>query len=236
MRATMKAAGVLAAALMLPAGLQAQGVEGEWAVELRGGAQIFDAATAIQTGASIGLDAQYLLSPRLAVGPFMDYVRAETDGTYFIAVLPFGPDESEPYEVSQVISSVQYGLGGSFDILPESRFGPYLGVGGGGYRLYLDPQSNDAPTRVDGGLAQVGGGIRWSISDAAGLQIDARDMIYFGFDREDLNPIDPRHRNRREDGTVQFPAFERSDIADEKSTVHNFRLTLGFSYIPALAR
>lgn len=229
--------GILACALLAAAAmpLAAQENTGVWVVDLRGGALLYDEASAIETGAVLGLEALYRFGRNFAVGPSIDYAQTQTAGEFFIGVLDFGADSTRIYEVSQPLSALHYGLNAVFDVLPDSRFGPYVGAGGGGYRLYLDSQSNEAPTTVNGAMLQAGGGIRWSISDAAGVQLDVRDLIYLDFDREELNPIDPRHRNRRDDGTIRFPAAEE-DLPDASSTIHNFRLTLGFTYVPGLGR
>lgn len=229
--------GAFALALALPSLAQAQAPAGEWAVDLRGGALLYDEASAIQTGALVGIDALYYFSPRLGVGPAIDYAQAETDGEFFVAVVPFGSDSSRIFQVSQVISGLHYGVTGLFDILPDSRYAPYVTAGGGGYRLYLDPQSNDQPSTMDGGMAQVGGGIRLGLTEATGLQLEARDVMYFSFDREQLNPVDPRLRNcGPPPATDCFPGQNLADAPEAKDLVHNFRITLGFSYVPGLNR
>ena len=207
-----------------------------WAVEARAGAQLFDNSSALETGASLGVDALYFFNPRLGVGPAIDYVMTKSDGEFFVEALPFGPDSTRIFQVGQVVSALNYALVGVFDILPESRYAPYVALGGGGYRLYLDAETNNAPRRVDGGLIQAGGGIRFSLSDAAGVRLDARDMIYLGYDRDQLDPRDARYANcGPPPSTVCFPG-ENADVPDEKSTIHNFRISLGFTYVPSMNR
>ena len=225
----------LALAAAAPAAAHAQSTGQGWTLDVRGGALLYDDASAIETGGVVGLDALYHFSPRFAVGPLVDYAQTKTDGDFFVAVLDFGTDSSRINLVSQVVGALHYGLGAEFDVLPEARFSPYVAGGAGGYRLYLDPQAMEGPARVDGALLQAGGGIRWSLNESAGIRLEARDLIYLGYDREALNPVDPRHRNRQPDGTVLFPAAE-ADLPDARSTVHNFRLTVGFTYVPRSGR
>lgn len=226
----------LFAALLLPSFAAAQSVEtGKWAVNLRGGAILFQEASAINTAPVIGVEALYRFSPRIAVGPSLDFAYARSDGRYFIAVLDFGPDSTRTFEVGQNLSVVHFGANALLNLLSRDRFGAYGALGGGGYAVYLGAQTNNGPQRVTGLQAQAGAGVRYAFSGSTGVQLDARDVIYFGFDRDELNPVRPDQRNVRPDGSIRFPAAEH-DLSDESSTLHNVRLTLGFTYVPGASR
>ena len=218
--------------LLLPGLASAQS---DWTVKLRGGAQMYPEASALETGPVIGIEALYNVTPRFSVGPALDYVATKSDGRFYVAVLNFGADSSRVYNVGQELSVAHYGLNLQFDVSPSSRYRPYVSGGAGGYTVYLSPQAADAPQRNNGLMVQAGGGINFALTEAAGVALDVRDIIYMDYDREELNPIRPEHRNRNADGSFKFPAAE-SNLGEAKSTLHNVRLTLGFSYVPGASR
>jgi hypothetical protein len=239
----------LALAALVPATLQAQSADNNrWSVNLRGGTVLYEDASALERGALIGAEALYRVTPRFSIGPTMDFVKTKSDGEFFVGVYNFGPDTARAYEVGQNITVLHYGLNGVFQLGSDaSRMAPYLAAGIGGHTLYLDPQENNGATRDNGIHFQAGGGLRFGLGEASGLQIDARDMIYLDFDREGLNPIPARFRNRQVIGTANctpeangttcllYPAFE-NDVPDAKSTLHNIRLSLAFTYTPGASR
>ena len=219
-----------AAALLLPVGLNGQ--ERDWSVDLMGGAVVFPESSALETGPSLGIEALYHITPNLSIGPLAEYVRTETDGSFFVAAIDFGADSTRVFEAAQRISVLQYGGQIRFDFSPSQRISPYLVGGAGGYTLYLDTQSNDGFKRITNRMLQGGGGIQFNVTDATGFQIEVRDFIYSDFDRDQFNPILPTHRNVRPDGTVRFPGAERSSTPANESTIHNIRLTVGLTYVP----
>lgn len=227
---TKKLTTAVAAACMLAgsSALSAQTPAGEWILDLRGGAIVYDDASALQTGGTVSLEALYHITPRFAIGPSIDYVLTQSDGEFFPAVVEFGPDSLRVMNVGQTVGALNYGGVAVVDVLPASALSLYLAGGGGGYRLYLDAQSNEGAARVDGWMMQAGGGIRYSLTEAAGIQLDARDIIYGDFDREQLNPVGESQRPTDDDLNLVPPR----DLPEAKSTLHNFRVTLGFSYIP----
>jgi hypothetical protein len=220
----------LLAALAVPALAAAQDA-GRWAVHVRGGAFLPQEASALQPGAVLGLEAMHRLTPRLAVGPAFDFAAGSTDGRYFIAVMQLGPDSTRLYEVGQDVMTVHVGANALVDLFNGGRLSGYAAGGVGAYALYLDVQSNDGPTRVTGPLAQVGGGVRYAVRGTSGIHLDVRNLVYLNYDRDDVNPVRPEQRNLRPDGSYRFPAAEH-DLPGARSTVHNLRLTLGFTYIP----
>ena len=226
--------GFLAAVLLvLPAAVSAQ--DNSWTVKLRGGAQLYPEASAIETGPILGVEALYNFTPRISVGPALDFAATKSDGRFYVAVLNFGADSTRIFNVGQELSVAHYGANLQFDVSPTSRFRPYLSGGAGGYTIYLSPQAADAPQRNSGLMFQAGGGINFALTEAAGIALDVRDIVYTDYDREELNPIRPVHRNLNEDGTYKFPGAQE-DLPEAKSTLHNVRLTLGFSYVPGVSR
>jgi len=224
--------GLATLAASTPALAQSQAETGDWTLTLRGGPVLYAEASAIERGTGVAVDALYHITPRLSIGPVADFIHSKTDGRYFIGVLNFGPDSTHIYEVGQTINVLQYGVAAMLDLMPETNIAPYLAAGAGGYTIYLQPTSNDMPKRTHGAMLQAGGGVRFALSDATAIQLDVRDLIYLDFDREELNPVRPAHRNRQPDGTIRFPGAEYPDLPEATSTVHNFRVSIGFRYIP----
>lgn len=221
-----------AVALALPAAAHAQNPDaGSWTVDLQGGSIMYSEAGAMEPAPSLGLEALYYISPNLAIGPSVTMGQGQTSPEFFVAVLNMGPDSTRVYQVGQSLSSIHYGGVVRFELMPGAAFSPYVTGGGGGYALYGDAQSNTSPTRLTGVMAEAGGGIRLTLTDRAGIQVDARDLIYFGHDRDLLNPIREDHRNCGADGTCQFPGAE-ADVPEASETLHNLRLSLGFRYVP----
>lgn len=225
---------MVASLLALPGLAEAQAPPGEWGVDLRGGAMIYDDASALETGGAFTFEALYQITPRFAVGPTIDYVRSQSQGEYFPAVLELGEDSTRVRHVGQTVNALNYGAVVTADVLPASALSLYLSGGGGGYRLFLDAQANEGAVRMDGWMAQLGGGIRYAITEAAGLHLDARDVIYGDFDREMLNPVDERQRCVQ--NQLDLCGLGDLDLTEAKSTLHNLRVTLGFSYVPGFGQ
>ncbi|MBI4546235.1 MAG: outer membrane beta-barrel protein [Gemmatimonadetes bacterium] len=219
-----------------PATLHAQNAARSWSVNLRGGSVLYADASALETGATAGLEALYYLTPRIAIGPSADYVYSKSDGRFFVAALDFGPDSSRVYNVGQRLNVLHYGGSLLVDLLPGNQVGPYLTGGAGGYSIYLEGNANDGFGRVSGLMFAAGGGIRLALTGNAGLQLDARDLIYTDLDREELNPIRPEHRNCQPERGCRFPGAEDPGLPAPETTVHNIRVTLGFSYVPGQTR
>lgn len=214
-----------------PALAQGQTEQGDWTLTLQGGPVLYADASAIERGTGVAMEALYYVTPRLAIGPVGDFIHSKTDGRFFVGVLNFGPDSTHIYEVGQTIGVLQYGGLAMLDLMPENDIAPYFAAGVGGYTIYLQPTSNDMAKRSRGMMLQAGAGLRFALGEATAIQLDVRDLIYMDFDREELNPVRPAHRNRQPDGTIRFPGAEH-DLPDATSTVHNIRVSLGFRYIP----
>ena len=225
-------------ALLLPMQAAAQ-EEYPWSVNITGGGMMYADASALETGVLVGIEALYRITPRFSVGPAAEYLRAETDPTFFVAAINFGADSTRVFHVGQRINTLQYGGMARFDISPDSRFNPYVTAGAGGYTLYLETQSNDGFERLTNLMYQFGGGVHFGVTESAGVEIDVRDVVYTDYDRGQLNPILPQHRNCPTPGVpsaeCRFPAAER-DLPDEEDVLHNIRFTIGLTYIPGFNR
>ncbi len=223
------------AVLAMPALAFGQQQKGAWAVDVNAGMQGYDSSSGLNNGAFVGAAALYQVSNRFAVGPNLQYTRSESDASFFTGVLDFGADSARVYNVGQTVNTLHYAMDVRFDIMPEKTVDPYVLAGAGGYTMYLETQPNDVQQRVTDWMFEFGGGIRWNISDGAGVAIDIRDVMYLNWDRSVLNPIREVHWNCTVPGDpasgCRFPDAETA-TPDAKSTIHNFRFAIGLTFIP----
>lgn len=223
------------ALLAVPAGAFGQQQQGSWGVDVVAGMQGYDSSSGMNSGGFLSVAALYQVTSRIALGPALQYTRNSSDGSFFTGVLDFGADSARVYQVGQTLNTLHYTLDGRFDILPENTIDPYVMAGIGGYTTYLETQPNENIGRLTDLMFQVGGGIRWALSPNAGLSIDLRDVVYTNWDRSNLNPIRPEHRNCSVPGdpssACRFPDAETS-TPDAKDTIHNLRFSIGLTFIP----
>ena len=223
-------------AVAMPSTVHAQSEQGAWSVEVSAGTQMYAVSSSLLSSPMLALEALYQVTPRIAVGPAIQFHRADTDGSFYVAAVDFGADSTRIFEVGQTLSALHYGVNAHVSVMPGGNLDPYVVLGAGGATLYLDTQANDDFRRVTHRMAQAGAGVRYAVNEAAGIQLDVRDVIYMNFDRDVLNPVDDRLRNCKSDGTCRFPDAERTDIPDKQDMIHNIRLSIGLTYVPGLNR
>ena len=221
-------------AMAVPSAVHAQSEQGAWSVEISAGTQMYATSSSLMSSPMLAMEALYQITPRIAVGPAIQFHRADTDGSFYVAAVDFGIDSTRVYQVGQTLSALHYGANAHVSVMPGGRLDPYVVVGAGGATLYLDTQANDDFRRVTHQMVQGGAGVRYAITEAAGVQIDVRDVIYLNFDRDVLNPVEERLRNCKSDGTCRFPDAERTDLPDKQDMIHNIRLSIGLTYVPGL--
>lgn len=178
---------------------------------------------------TVGLSVDYLLWRQLGLGFYFEAARPTTRGDYFPAVLfNFGPGvPAQLSVVSQRVTVLMYGVQGTFGF-GVGRLEPYVGAGLGAVTVNGDPQQNGGNVRFTNGMFQVGGGLGFRVGANTSVRLDLRDHVFTGWDRDRLYPVQSAFQN------TQFPAANPTPPA-EKSTVHNIRLAIGFSYVPARA-
>jgi hypothetical protein len=176
---------------------------------------------------TVGLSAEYLVTPRFGLGFYFEAARPETRGDYFPSLqLVFG-NEAELYSISQRVTMLVYGVQGSANF-GVGRIQPYVSGGAGAVTINNDPQQSDGNSSFTHAQFQVGGGIGYTVSQSTSIRLDVRDFVFTGWDRDQLNVVNPRFQN------TLLPAANGNPPA-EKSTVHNVRLALGFSFTPRRA-
>jgi opacity protein-like surface antigen len=223
-------------AVAVPSTVHAQSEQGAWSVEVSAGTQMYAVSSSLLSSPMLALEALYQVTPRIAVGPAIQFHRADTDGSFYVAAVDFGADSTRIYEVGQSLSALHYGFNAHVSVMPGGSLDPYVILGAGGATLYLDTQANDNFRRVTHQMVQGGAGVRYVVNESAGIQLDVRDVIYMNFDRDVLNPVQERLRNCKTDGACRFPEAERTDIPDKQDMIHNIRLSIGLTYVPGLNR
>lgn len=219
-------AGLAVLALGVTGGLGAQVVPHQFQIGPRAGTISYDAASGIKSGTLMGVDAAYFITRNLGIGFVLDLSRPETDGSFFPAELTFG-DTTFVYEVTQPLTIINVQLQGVL-AFPMGRLAPFLTGGVGTYRIFMDPQAAKGNRSFTATSFSVGGGVNLRVAASSGFRLEVRDQIFSSFDRDRLNPVDPRFRPQRFQELVSTPPAE-------KSTVHNIAFALAFSFVPAAA-
>ena len=220
-RATVPAMALL---LACSGGVAAQVEQGRLQVTPYAGFFQADNSSALKDAAMVGIEAVHYFTPIVGIGLIGNFARAESDGSFFPAMRwDVGPDTSFLLHVGQDLTVVTYGVVAKANFR-AGRLAPYAAGGITGWTIFLDPQSNDSPQDVGGFGFELGGGVHFALSERAGIRFDVRDMIFTDFNRDDLNPVDPR---------FQTDVFLVPEPPPAKSTIHNIRATLGFTYVPA---
>jgi hypothetical protein len=184
-------------------------------------------ATGLENSAMLGVDAMYRVNSNIGLGVRFDVARPGTDGAYFPAEMQFGTDSTLVFAVSQPVTVLQYGA------QAEVGFGGAIGVflkgGAGGRTFTMDPQaSNGRITVTDWGFT-AGAGFRIRAGGGTSITLEVQDLIYTNFDRESLNPVEPRFRPVRFPDVVPFqPAFS--------GTAHNIYGAISFIFTPGGGR
>lgn len=236
---------VALAALLAPSLAQAQYETGQWRVTPLFGVTTYDNATPFKTTAMLGGTVQYSFNQVFAAGLGMGYARPEVDGSYFPLVL-FKVHQDTTILSQAGWQASQWSYYGFVTVgIPLSSLYLYANGGVGGITTWLDRQAfRDVQIRTDETtvtnlMIPIGVGLSWSLSSVIGIRFDAMDEIYTSFDRQRLYPSvnssspfnEGRYRNTCE--VENFCIGEANATApEEKSTVHNFRFSLGFEFTP----
>ena len=181
---------------------------------------------------TLGVSANYNVLEQIGVGFYFEAARPTTRGDYFPALLLKFGDDVQLRNVSQRVTVLMYGVSGQFG-MNFGRFAPYVGGGIGAVTVNLDPQQNDDNATFSNSSGQIGGGLGFRMGSRGMLTIDARDYMFFGWDRDKLYPV------QKFVGTstgYQNTTFPTANIAppEKKKTVHNGRIAIGFSFVPQL--
>lgn len=219
----MRIALLVATALAVPGAASAQMATGQFSVTPRGGYMTFDNSSGIDDAPYIGVDANYIVSPYLTIGTGLLVSRPQTNGDYFLAQLSFG-DTTFYLAAEQPLTLIDAGLNAQLRY-PGDRITPFAVGGIGYYTLDLDPQVEGRPERSSDISGMLGAGVHFRLGEQVGIQLEVRDLIFTGFDRDALNPVSAAFGNTR------YPE-DFAPPPEAKETVHNLMFGIGFSFVP----
>ncbi len=244
------------AALLMPQTLDAQERKGRWNIFPYLGLVAWDNAAAIQDpvlGSSkcsypeLGMDcssfwnnlqggisANYFLTEMFQIGLAVDISRPVSNGAYFPAVeMEVSGQQSLSFvnqriTIADAIAQVEW--------MANSSFAPFVNAGVGWYVVWPEASKSDqaAVTGYESFsdlMLNVGVGLDWRLGDTTGFRVEVGDQIYTGWERDGLYPI--------LDDPAVFPIYATELYPDlvaappeAKTTLHNFRLLLGFTFMP----
>jgi hypothetical protein len=243
------------AALLMPQTLDAQERKGRWSIFPYLGLVAWDNAAAVQDPVlanskcsypELGMDcsslwnnlqggiaANYFLTETFQIGLAVDASRPISNGAYFPAVeMEVAGTQSLSF-VNQRLTIVDAML--QVEWMPTARFAPFVNAGVGWYVVWPEANKSDqfATTGFESFsdlMVNVGVGLDWRVGTAAGFRIQVGDQIFTGWERDKLYPIFK---------AAELPNYATElypDLADpppeDKTTLHNFRLLLGFTFMP----
>jgi hypothetical protein len=191
---------------------------------------MWKAETGMTESAMLGVDALYKVNRHIGLGVRFDVARPGTDGQYFPAEMTFGPPNSDTtmiLAVSQPLTVVQYGVqaqletGGSFSVFAKG--------GAGGSTISLDPQAARGQVSVSDWMFSAGAGVRIAAGSGTSVTLEVQDLIYANYNRNDINPVEPRFRPTRFPDVVPYQA-------EYSGTAHNIYAAISFTFTPGGAR
>jgi hypothetical protein len=227
----------IASALLLLAAVstaQAQVVPKKFQVGLQGGAQKYDESSALENSLQGGLKATYFFTKNLGVGASLMASRPWTKGSYFpyVRYSYLSGDETNDttllYNVDQRVTDLQYSA--HVTLRHElGHFAPFVTAGIGRYKFFLDPEQNRSLASLTGGLYSLGGGIELIVNENSAVHAALYDVVMSDFDRDAFCMVcSGAFSLMRED---RFPNPSPAP-PEKKSTVHNPRFSLSFSFVP----
>lgn len=213
-----------------------------WQVSPRVGYFVYSDATPFKNTFGVAGDVRYYFNNNLGLGFDISFARPVVDGSYFpLAYFVYPGPSVQLIEAGSQPTQLTYALFASAGIAFDKIALRALG-GGGLYTFYYDPLViGSNPTRLGTetltkGMAVVGAGLEWRVTEAAGFRLDVMDNVFFGFDRELFNPVESGWQNlrSRETGNSGLAFPEANGTPPEaKETVHNIQFSLAFQLMPA---
>jgi len=182
----------------------------------------FKEETGLQNAAMLGVDTRYSVGSHVGLGLRLDVARPGTDGQYFPAEMSFG-DTTLILQVQQPITLMQYMAMGEFET--GGSFSVFVNGAAGGYTMYLDPQASYGVNSVTEWAFSAGAGLRLRTGGGTSVRLEVMDLIYTNFNRNNLDPVEPRF------APVRFPDVVPPQPAYE-GTAHNIYAAISFIFTP----
>ena len=218
------------------------------------GYQWFDRSAALSGTPTFGLRAVnphiFAAVPGLSFGVSVAFARPTTRGDYFpwnrqtfTSDALHRNDTTIVYEVSQRVTMAAYaaefgyrfggqrasGASGAARMLDWRSASAEVNAGIGGYTFWEDPEQNYRNETHGHPALMLGGGLGIPLPRNTTLRLRLDDLIFLRYDREWFNLHDPLFSEEL------FPNPQTTPPA-AKSTVHNLRFSVQFSFVPGAER
>lgn len=203
------------------------------------GYQTFDKSAALKASPLVGVRITGRQLGPVVLGVDAAFSRPVTRGEYFPYNLQIyfsdqarRNDTTIVYSVSQRVTMATYGVNGGLrfggndaSTSALGRVAIDIGGGAGAYTFWLDPEQSRSNRTVSGTQFSLGGGLSLPLGRTSALHLRADDMIFTNFRRERFSLSDPLFRD-------ELFANLQAPPPVAKSTVHNPRFSVAFSFIP----
>ena len=204
------------------------------------GYQLFDKSAALRNAPVVGLRITGRDIGRIRLGVTAAFARPLTRGDYFpwnrqiyFSDQARRNDTALVFEVSQRVTMANYGadaalqLGGVRNASARGLGALQFEVGGGvgGYTFWLDPEQVRRNRSFSGLSFSAGAGVGVPVGGAITARLRVDDVIFTNFDRQQFSLHDPFFAEDLFVNPVTTPP-------EARSTVHNLRFSVGFSFIP----
>ena len=209
-------------------------------ISMIGGYQKFAASAALDDAPLFGMRISNRRFGILSYGATAAFARPTTRGDYFpynratVYSNPTGSDTTIVYRVSQRVTMATYGLEAGVAV-PLARIGRsgnafdrielQASAAAGAWTFWLDPEQSRGNRTNGNSMVQYGGGLSIPIGRSSALALRVEDVVFMKFTREQFSLADPLLRDDL------FPNAT-SSLPKDKSTVHNPRLTVSFTFVP----
>lgn len=220
------------------------------------GYQWFDNSSALKGAGTLGLRAvnPHILArvPGLSFGVTAAFSRPTTKGSYFpwnrhtfVSDINRRNDTTLVYEVSQRVTMAHYAIEAGYRIggAPRRTEGrttmerlldwraasAEASLGLGGYAFWEDPEQNHRNEVHAHPAISLGAGLGIPLPRNTTLRLRADDLILTRYDREWFSLYDPLFSEELFPNPMTPPPAA-------KSTIHNMRLSIQFSFVPGAER
>lgn len=183
-----------------------------------------------------GISASYFLTNSIAVGIAVDASRPVSNGAYFppvnmeVAGEQFLSYVNQQLTIADALAQVEY-------MLSIGSLRPFINGGVGIYAVWPEASKNDihAVTGYESFtdlMFQLGFGLDFAVGSNTGFRIEVTDQIYTGWERDKLEPSFRSNQLPDYSSTLYSDLIEAPP--DASKTLNNFRLALGFTFIPGM--
>ncbi|UCF21343.1 MAG: porin family protein [Gemmatimonadota bacterium] len=225
--------------LAVAASADAQVAQNEFQVAAYGGYQSFGGGSGLKAGPTLGGSASYYVTENIGIGIWTDLTFGEVDGSKFpIAALSFG-DSTTLNVINQPADIWNYGLNLNLRLPLGGSLVPYAVLGGGGYRVFLDPQQWSGVASETGLIVRLDFGVNFAATEALGFQLAVTDHWYPDWGLQDdffkLYPVSDQPvglgQQRKNVINDRFPELN-PDTNALSNSVHNFSIVAGVTLVP----